>query len=227
MNRLTLIQLLMKQGRKNYLEIGVYNGHIFFRIKSTLKVGVDPEFKFDLLRKIGKTFINPYNIFNQYFSETSDDFFNSHANHLFGDKKIEISLVDGMHEYHYALRDTENVLKYLDENGVIVLHDCNPITKESGRSFDEWKKSGMEYDWNGDVWKAIVHLRSLRPDVNAFVVDCDYGLGIVTKRKPENMLSFSGNEINSLTYEDLNNHRGEWLNLKPVNYLKEYFNINF
>lgn len=68
MNRVTLIQSLMKQkGLKNYLEIGVFNGHVFFRVKSTFKIAVDPEFQFDALCKFGKTIINPYNLFNKYF----------------------------------------------------------------------------------------------------------------------------------------------------------------
>lgn len=215
----------MKQGRKNYLEIGVFNGHIFFKVKSKTKVAVDPEFKFDMWRKIGKLFTNPYNIFNKYYSETSDEFFKAHAKDLYKNRKIELSLIDGMHEYKYALRDTENVLEYLDKEGVIVLHDCNPATVENARSFDEWKKAGMKCEWNGDVWKTIIHLRSFRSDIDVFVADCDYGLGIVTKRKPENMLHFSETEINALTYNDLDNNRKEWLNLKPVSYLQEYFNL--
>src|SRR6476620_7934445 len=100
MNRLTLIQSLMRQkGLTNYLEIGVFNGNIFFRVKSTFKIGVDPEFTFDTLRKIGKTILNPYNLFNKYFTKTSDDFFAGDAPGLFAKKKVEIALVDGMHEY--------------------------------------------------------------------------------------------------------------------------------
>ena len=50
---------------KNYLEIGVLNGHIFFRIKSSFKVAVDPQFIFDNFRKAGKLILNPYNLSNQ------------------------------------------------------------------------------------------------------------------------------------------------------------------
>lgn len=226
MNRVILIQSLMKQkGLKNYLEIGVFNGHVFFRIKSTFKIAVDPEFQFDALRKIGKTIINPYNIFNKYISKTSDDFFEQDAPRLFEKKNIEISLIDGMHEYQYALRDVENILKYLGDDGVIIMHDCNPVTKEAAITFDEWKALGMKGQWNGDVWKAIVHLRSLRKDIDVFVLDCDFGLGVITKRKPENNLSLSPEEINSLTYEDLDSDRKQLINLKPADYIYKYFNL--
>lgn len=216
----------MGRGRKNYLEIGVFNGHIFFRIKSRTKIAVDPEFRFDIWRKLAKVVFNPYNVFNQYYSEKSDDFFRLHADDIFKSKKIEVALVDGMHEYSYALRDTENILKYLDDDGVIILHDCNPATRENAVSFNEWKEDGMKGEWNGDVWKAIVHLRSFRRDIDVFVADCDYGLGIITKRKPESILHFSQDEIDKFEHADLAANRKEWLNLKSPGYLKEYFNIS-
>lgn len=211
---------------KNYLEIGVFNGHIFFRMASNFKVAVDPEFQFDALRKIGKTILNPYNIFNQYFEKTSDAFFQEDAPRVFANKKVELSLIDGMHEYDFALRDIENTLRYLDKNGVIVIHDCNPLTKDAACSFAEWKARNFTGTWNGDVWKAILHLRSLRSDLNAFVLDCDHGLGVVTYGAPERKLSFTPDQIKQFTYEDFNKNRAEWLNLKPADYFYKHFGLN-
>lgn len=226
MNRVKLIQLLMKQkGLSNYLEIGVFNGHVLFKVKSRFKIAVDPEFRFDSLRKMGKTILNPYNLFNKYFSKTSDDFFKEDAPDLFAQKKIEVTLIDGMHEYAFSLRDVENTLDYLSEDGVIILHDCNPQTKVAAGSFEEWAARGSKGAWNGDVWKTILHLRSLRDDVNVFVLDCDHGLGIVTKRKPENKLNYTLQEINQFQFEDLDANRQQWINLKPADYVYEYFKL--
>jgi hypothetical protein len=227
MDRQTILQALLNQKKlKNYLEIGVFNGHIFFRINSNFKVAVDPDFRFDTLRKIGKTILNPYNIFNQYFEKTSDAFFEEDAARVFADKKIELSLIDGMHEYAYALRDIENTLSYLTPNGVIVIHDCNPLTKAAASSFAEWEARNFADTWNGDVWKAILYLRSVRKDVNAFVLDCDHGLGIVTYGTPEKGLSFTPDQIARFTYEDFNKNRAEWLNLKPADYFYTHFGLN-
>lgn len=223
MDRIKLIKFLLKQKKsKNYLEIGVFNGHVFFKVKSKFKIGVDPEFQFDFLRKLGKTLINPYNLFNKYFLKTSDRFFSEIAPDLLQNKKIDVSLVDGMHEYHFALRDVENTLKYLDNDGMIIMHDCNPLSEEASVTFEEWKAKGMTGTWNGDLWKTIIHLRSLRKDINVFVLDCDHGLGIITKRKPENSLNFSPEEINALTYQQFNANRTQWLNLKTVDYIFDY-----
>jgi len=226
MDRLYVIEKLMQSKKlKNYLEIGVFNGHIFFRIKSPFKIAVDPEFRFDFFRKLGKIFLNPSNINNKYFSKTADDFFAQDAPTVIGNKKIEISLIDGMHEYEYALRDIENTLKYLSDDGVIVVHDCNALTKEANVSFADWKARNFSGTWNGDVWKTIVHLRSLRKDIDAFVLDTDHGLGIITKRKPLQTLSFSKEQIKNFTYEDFDKNRKEWLNLQPTEYFHKYFNL--
>lgn len=224
MDREKVILALMKQKQfSNYLEIGVFNGHIFFKVKSNFKIAVDPDFRFDTLRKTGKLFLNPYNIFNKYFQKTSDDFFTQDAPDLVTDRKLEIALIDGMHEYAYALRDVENTLKYLSANGVIVLHDCNPKVKADSVSFGEWKARNFTGTWNGDVWRTILHLRSIRDDVNVFTLDCDCGLGVVTFGKPENPLNYSPGEIEKFTFEDFDANRASWINLKPADYFYKYF----
>jgi hypothetical protein len=225
MDRQQVIHTLMRARKlKNYLEIGVFNGHIFFRIKSKFKVAVDPFFRFSTGRKIIKTLINPYNLYNQYFQKTSDDFFTQDAARVIGNRKIEISLIDGMHEYDYALRDVENTLQWLSQDGVIIMHDCNALSREANVSFADWKARNFTGTWNGDVWKTIMHLRT-RSDINVFVLDCDHGLGIITRARPEHVLSYTPQQIAAFTYEDFNKNRKAWINLKPPEYFYEYFRL--
>lgn len=226
MNRKKVIHILMKQKNlSKYLEIGVFTGHIFFWIKSKFKIAVDPDFKFNQFKKSAKLLLNPFNFFNQYFEKPSDDFFKENAPEIFSDTKLEIALIDGMHEYLFALRDIENALNYLSENGVIILHDCNPQKKENAVSFREWKARDFKNTWNGDVWRAVLHLRSLRKDINVFTLDCDHGLGVVTFGKPENPLNYTAEEIEKFTFEDFDANRLSWLNLKPADYFYEYFQL--
>ena len=229
MNRLELIQILMQQkGLRNYLEIGVENGHIFFRIKSRFKVAVDPKFIFNATRRFGKALLNPYNLNNQYFEKTSDAFFEQDAERVLAQTKVQLALIDGMHEYHYALRDVENTLRYLTDDGVIILHDCNPQSAGAAGRFEDW----TEGVWNGDVWRTIIHLRSQHPDLNVFVLDCDHGLGIVTKRRTEreqvgpSLPSFTPAQIQALTYDAFDQNRNEWLNIKPAAYAYEFFDLS-
>ncbi len=227
MNRLYFIKkLIEKNGFTTYLEIGVFLGKVFFFVPAKRKFAVDPHFRFGLYRKFKRIFKSITNLSAKFYQKTSDAFFAENATRLFINNKIDVCLVDGMHEYNFALRDIENTLKFLQKDGVILIHDCNPATKNAGSGFDDWQKRGGEDMWNGDVWKAIVHLRSLRNDINVFVLDCDCGIGVVTFGKPENNLNYSIEEINALSYEGLDKNRKEWLNIKEPAYFFEYFGIH-
>ena len=223
---MVLKTLMQQKGLKNYLEIGVFNGHIFFRIQSSFKVAVDPDFAFGNARKAGKLLLNPYNFYNQYFEKPSDDFFAQDAPKVFAEKKIELSLIDGMHEYEFALRDVENALQYAADDVVLILHDCNPLTKDAACSFRQWQARDYTGIWNGDVWKVILHLRSMRKDLTSFVLDADNGLGVVVKKKNEQPLSYTKEEIGRLTYEDFDVNRQKWLDLRPASYFYKFFELH-
>jgi len=121
-----------------------------------------------------------------------------------------------------------NVLKYLKPKGVILIHDCNPTTELMARPVarieDLIRQSSPQWDgaWSGDVWKTLVHLRSLRDDVDAFVLDCDTGIGIVTKRRPKGHLPCSESDIRAMDYSFLSNNRQALLGLQPSEYFKEF-----
>ncbi|MFL5810006.1 MAG: class I SAM-dependent methyltransferase [Flavisolibacter sp.] len=225
-NRLYFINRLVKEKKfRSYLEIGVFLGKIFFNISAKKKIAVDPYFRFGFYRKFKRIFKNITNLNAKFFEKTSDAFFAEDAANLFADTKLDICLVDGMHEYQFALRDVENSLRYLQKQGVIIMHDCNPQTATAAISFEEWKSNKFQGVWNGDVWKTIVHLRSSREDVNVFVLDCDEGLGVVTFGKPENKLNFTPHQIDAFSYAEFSENRKEWLNLKPASYFFEYFGM--
>jgi hypothetical protein len=226
MNRLFFLKKLFRQKKfKTYLEIGVFKGRVFFSVPAHNKIAVDPEFQFAAPKKVKKLFRRVSNLWAKFYEKTSDDFFSEDATKLFQKNKIDVCLVDGMHEYDFALRDIENSLKFLQKNGIVLIHDCNPVSKEASVSFEDYKNRGFVKDWNGDTWKAIVHLRSLRDDINVFVLDCDQGLGVVSYGEPESKLKFTQQEIKALTYEQLNENRKQWLNLKEPSYFFDYFGI--
>lgn len=228
LNRIKMIQRLINvTGAKNYLEIGVNNGACFLRVKAQNKVAVDPAFRIAKGRKLKYLIKNPTNIQNQYFEQTSDDFFAEQKDFLRA-KKPQIVLVDGLHTYEQSLRDVLNSLAVLDKGGVILMHDCNPLTEAAAYPADSIEHakeelSGYDGIWNGDVWKAVVHLRSLHPDLEVFVLDCDHGVGFVRRRTPEKEgLNLSEEEIRNLSYEDLIKHRTRFLNLKPCDYFEQF-----
>lgn len=224
MDRSEVIQYLIdKKKYKRYLEIGVFNGEVFFKTKARFKIAVDPVFRFVRETKYKMMFKNLSNINAKFIAKTSEDFFKEDAPGLFLKKKIDICFIDGMHEFDFVKLDVLNTLKFLNKDGVIILHDCNPLKAEAEISYAEWEKKGFSGVWNGDVWKVIVLLRSVRKDMNVFTLDTDHGLGIITWGIQQAKLNFSEEQIRQFSFKDIDANREEWLNLKPENYLLEYF----
>ncbi|MFH1822950.1 MAG: class I SAM-dependent methyltransferase [Patescibacteria group bacterium] len=204
------------------MEIGVEFGTSFLKIKAKRKIAIDPEFKVPVAKKV----LDLPSIFKtKYFEMTSDNFFENYSN-FFYDKKIDVAFIDGLHTYKQTFRDIENCLKYLSDNGVIVVHDCNPECEASASPDREVARKSPEASrkWNGDTWKAIAHFRSTRNDLNIFTLNCDWGLGIIIKGRPESILKYSLDELRELSYKDLEYNRKEILNLKNIDYFEEFLN---
>ena len=94
-------------------------------------------------------------------------------------------------------------------DGIIVLHDCNPATAMIGfpaTSYEDFRAQNRWQSllwlnlppWSGDVWKAIVALRSTSDALRVAVLKCDFGVGIVRRGAPESRLSYSAEEIAAL-----------------------------
>src|SRR5688500_9467826 len=109
-----LQSLIDNKGFKRYLEIGVFLGHLFFEVKAKEKVAVDPEHHYGLFKRFKRAISknNPSTLTARSYKLTSDKFFSDVAPDLYKQKDLDLSFVDGLHEYQYALRDVENSLKY-------------------------------------------------------------------------------------------------------------------
>lgn len=198
MNRVDVIQsILGKIKGSTYLEIGILRGDTFNKIKAKVKYGVD---------------INlPENIDNTFFQMTSDKFFDKEAPLL---NKFDVVFIDGLHELEQVKKDVFNSLKYLTKKGVIILHDCNPTTEIM--QIVPQKQS----EWTGDVWKSIPFFRSIL-DKYIFVINADYGLGIIAPPDGFIVEKFDYKEVN---YFDLEKDREHLLNLKNEEYFLTYLN---
>jgi len=226
MNRIRAVQRALA-GRENpvYLEIGVSRGQAFQRISADVKIAVDPAFRLSgRTRELADANART----THYFETTSDDFFENEAAFL-ERHPVDVVLIDGLHTYEQVVRDVEYSMRYLRDDGVIFLHDCNPPFELAGRRAESWddfisqQKGPLVIGiWNGDVWKAIVHLRSTRPDLVVGVLKCDQGVGFVRKGQPESTLSYTPEQVRALTYADLKADRKRLLNLKPGRYVDEF-----
>lgn len=225
-NRIKAVkQALRNRTNPVYLEIGVSKGQAFGRIAADVKFAVDPAFR---LTERTREQADAKGRVTRYFEMTSDAFFENEQAVL-EQHPIDVALIDGLHTYEQVVRDVENTLRFLRPDGVIFLHDCNPPFELAGRRAESWDdfmaqqkgpfKIGI---WNGDVWKAIVHLRSTRPDLLAGVLKCDQGVGFVRFGTPESTLPYSPGQVEALTYADLKADRTRLINLKPPRYLGEF-----
>lgn len=192
MTRSTLINLLIQKNHyKSYLEIGVNTplqpGYNWDSVLIPLKHGVDP---------------NPG--VHATFPVLSDEFFVKHIK-----QKYDIIFIDGSHLFEQAYRDIMNSLAWLNDNGTIVVHDCNP-TKEITQ-----RRERASNSWHGDVWKAILKLRSENSHVEIYTIDADEGCAVITKGT-QVLLQPKKNSKDRYTYKFFNKHRREILNLIGV-----------
>lgn len=230
MNRIELIQQIFdKTNFSSYLEIGCQYGKSFLPMKCKHKMAVDPMFAIPFWRKLKWLIKHPNNIYNKYFEETSDAFFINRKDYLEKSAPIDIVLVDGLHTYEAALKDVLNSLKYLNKQGVIIMHDCFPPHKAAAlptKDFptdEEQKVEGWTGDWCGDVWKSIVYLRrNFSDSLEVCVINTDYGLGVVRIKKqidnwfPINQKLFD--EIDQIDYDEMIAYKETYINLKEADY---------
>lgn len=208
LNRTTIIQqLINKFNYRIYFEIGVERGLNFFQIQAPLKLGVDPNFIIPGELKGSEN--------EKFYAITSDEFFANPPEEIIK-HGIDIAFIDGLHTYEQSLRDVENCLKYLNPNGIIVMHDCLPANEAEALPSLEDAKKHPEFRnmWTGDVYKTIIHLRTSRQELFVAVIDTDHGVGIIRKGNPESMLDLKLEEIKNLTFKDLMKDREKLLNLK-------------
>lgn len=153
-----------------YLEIGVSNNIVFNSIplKIENKIGIDPA--------IGGT-----------HRMTSDIFFSK--NNL----KFDVIFIDGLHHYKQCQKDCINSLKYLNSQGIILLHDLLPRN-----SFEELVPQ-KQSSWTGDVWKVAVELTQSK-NIDFCIVNIDKGVGIVKPRKDYEYKI--NNDLMNLRFED-------------------------
>lgn len=225
MNVTDVIQRIIdKKNAKSYLEIGAGSGANFFPIRAKQKIAVDPNFTFSKRRRIKWTLKNIYNVAAKFNESSSDSYFVRKKS----TDCLDVVFIDGLHTYEQSMKDVNNSLIHLSDTGIIIMHDCSPPNEVAAYPAVSWKHAaelklpGWTKEWCGDVWKTVCYLRSHRTDLRVFVLDCDYGLGIVTKGKADCCLNLTQRELNEMTFESLANDRRNLLNLKDESYLFEF-----
>tara|TARA_R110000851_G_scaffold256704_3_gene409158 strand:+ start:761 stop:1357 length:597 start_codon:yes stop_codon:yes gene_type:complete len=141
---------------ESYCEIGYSNGHTFDLIPCKDKLAVDPSPKRRALS-------------HEVIEKTSDDFFSENT------KNFDCFFIDGDHECSQVSRDVKNALKFLNDGGIIFMHDISPI------DFSLVNPQGC-----GNTFRPFLEVRCDKK-LEAFrIKDCGpYGLGLVRKGSQE------------------------------------------
>tara|TARA_Y100000034_G_scaffold115529_2_gene152805 strand:+ start:2692 stop:3303 length:612 start_codon:yes stop_codon:yes gene_type:complete len=194
-------QLIKTYNYKSYLEIGYGTGYTFNKINISTKVGID-----------GGNGTPPSD--TTVVRIKSADYFKSAKEQ--GGAKFDIIFIDGSHLSEDVEEDLKGSLELLNEHGTIVMHDCSP----PNMFYQERTQSPYVGGWTGDVWKAFVKFRALRADLSMWVVDTDYGCGVV-RFGEQKVLDIDVNT--DLEYKNLDENRKEWLNLiTPEEFIEKY-----
>ena len=192
MYRTEIIQSFIdKINAKKYLEIGMGPWLNFKEIKCDYKLCVDPTPTVPVTHMM-----------------TSDEFFEKN------NETFDVIFIDGLHWSEQVYKDIINSLNVLNKEGYIICHDMNPHSEIIQR----YPQAIPESEWTGDCWKAWVKLRSERDDLTMYVVDTDYGCGIITVGNQEKIILDS-----DLTWENFDINKNEWLNLITVDKFIELY----
>ena len=192
-SRFDIINKIIKKKKfESYLEIGCQSDVNFSKIIIKNKIGVDPQ--------SGGT-----------HRMTSDDFFKQNKS------TFDLIFIDGLHVYEQVLKDIENSLKVLNDNGVILIHDCLPA-KIWHQTIPQTHSS-----WNGDVWKSIVKSRT-RIDIDTYTIEADQGLGLILKRKNKDLLVAKIENFKNLKFRDYYIHHKKFMRIIDENDVLEIIN---
>ncbi len=174
----------------SYLEIGCDDNKLFSKINISEKIGVDP-------------------VSGGNYKGKSDDFFGQNI------KKFDLIFIDGLHEYDQVRKDILNSIKFLNNDGFILVHDCLP------RSLSAQAVPRYRNIWNGDVWKAIVEFRTY-PNLEIFTCLADEGIAIIQVKKNSQELKLKKNIID-LKFKDYYFNYKEFMRVIDFSTFKEKF----
>lgn len=185
-SRMIIVQKIIDIKKyQSYLEIGTFDNELFSFINCKEKIGIDP-------------------FYGGTHRMTSDAFFFKNK------KKFDCIFIDGLHHYDQVKKDIKNSLNFLNENGIILVHDCLPknlLAQSIPRTV---------VNWNGDVWKAFVEIRT-NIELDAYTCYADHGIGVILKRKNRNVLNIECKNFQKLKFIDFYREHNRFMNIVDFN----------
>lgn len=198
--RINQILRLLDQEKKNYLEIGVANGHTFFSVNADRKVAVDPHFRFDISKHSSEN-VN-------FYEMPSDSFF---ATMQCDDEVFDFIFIDGLHTFQQTFRDFCASQALSHSRTIWLIDDIWPTDVFSTlRTHKDAilarRSAGIEGEfWHGDTFKTILAIHDFFPNmcISSFSGSNRQTVCYKGNRRPRVPIFSSLEEIERLSFFDL------------------------
>jgi hypothetical protein len=161
------------------IEVGVFEGETLARVPPPgVAIGIDPK----------PNVRCPFQTETHIFTETSDAFFARQGPApLLGNKPLGAAFIDGLHLYEQALRDFINLEAYCGPKSLILVHDTVPLDEQT-----QLRTAETSFN-SGDVWKLVLCLKELRPDLDIFTIATAWtGLTVISGLDPSSRVLKEG-----------------------------------
>jgi hypothetical protein len=166
-----LSQVHQRLRPRNYLEIGVRNGGSL-SLSRCRSVAIDPAYS------ITAELNAPVSLFRT----SSDEYFaRPDPLHPTNGEPFDLSFIDGLHLFEFALRDFINAERHSSNRGVIIFDDVLP------RTVDEAARVRHTHAWTGDVYSVLGVIAKYRPELSVITIGTQpTGLLLITGLDPDN-----------------------------------------
>ena len=159
-----IIQLVKSINCQTYLELGIYDGMTMASVAQIVPrvIGVDIK-DIRIHKNIG-----------EFHQSTTQEFLNNF------NEKVDVIFIDADHSFESVKQDFVSSLKLLNEFGVVILHDTDPISEEY---LSELRC--------GDSYKMIDWLKENYPDMDVLTLPIsEAGLTIIRRSNERRVNKF-------------------------------------
>jgi hypothetical protein len=151
----------------SYLELGVEQGFNFCETSKKCKRSIGVDIKNQLKCEL------PQNA--SFFLGSTNDFFSQN------EEMFDFILIDASHSHEDSLRDFINSSKYLNDNGLIVMHDSYPANKSMSIP-----------ELCGEVYKTVIFIKqNFLEDFECFTFPFHPGITLIRKIKKNKQVSWT------------------------------------
>ncbi len=176
-----IVRLLADLRPRNFAQIGGIVGDILSHVDCP-SIVVGPQFEINQQIIGQKPFCGIFQLDSHVFFSLYD------PTKLFGEN-IEMALLSGSRLFENVIHEFTCIERHAKKHSVVVIYDCIPTDAHICRRFCDDQtlatQSTHPHWWTGDVWKAILILKTIRPDLHIHTFDAfPTGLAVITNLDP-------------------------------------------